>query len=114
MATERKGVNIMNVNFIPEEKELLIAAVANNSGDFFLPDTIQTGRWVRAGGKDFKDNSDPAVATTYLEAYRNLCEREYIEEKSERYAILTGSGFEIARELAEEYLKANPPQDEAD
>ena len=103
----------MNVNFIPEEKELLIAAVANNSGDFILPETSQTGRWVRAGGKDFKDNSDPAVATTYLEAYRNLCERGYVEEISERYGRLTGSGFEIARELAEENLKDTSPQDEA-
>ncbi len=104
----------MKVNFTPEEKELLIAAVANNSGEFFLPSTSQTGKWVSAGDIDFQDDSDPAVAATYLEAYRNLCGRRYIEEKSERYAILTGSGWEIARELFEEKLKANPPQDEAD
>ena len=98
----------MNVNFIPEEKELLIAAVANESGEFWLPYTNQIGKWIRAGEKDFKDDSEPAVADTYLEAYRNLCERGYIKQESPIFAVLTASGFEIARELAEKEQEAIP------
>ena len=101
----------MNVNFISEEKELLLKANANG-GVINILSTSQTGEWIHIGDVDFKDNSDPSVAAKYRAAYRNLCEQEHIEEKGERYAILTASGWEIARELAEEELKNTPPQDE--
>ena len=50
----------------------------------------------------------------YIESFKNLCESGYIEKVSARIFRLTYSGKKIAKELAEEELKANPPQDEAD
>ncbi|GAH73820.1 unnamed protein product, partial [marine sediment metagenome] len=60
------------------------------------------GTWVRAGGKDFLDTetSDPAFAAKYLEAFEKLKERGCIVHESGYLFMLTGSGFEKARELA--------------
>ena len=83
-----------------EEKELIIAA--KEIGVFYLVSVDQTGTWVRAGEKDFVDHNDPAFAATYREAFESLCEHGYIKKESTNYFVLTGSGFEKARELAEE------------
>lgn len=82
-----------------EEKELLQAAAQN--GEFYLPSTDQTGDCVRAGGKDFVDEADPAFAAKYLDAFRSLCERGYINPKGGRLFMLTRIGFKEARQLAQ-------------
>lgn len=82
-----------------EEKELLIAAFQR--GEFFLLSVAQiSGTWVRADGKDFLDQNDPAYAARFLEAFRSLCERGYIVHEGGKLFMLTGSGFDRARELA--------------
>ncbi len=83
------------------ERELLIAAAQQGTFHLLSVDQIP-GTWVRAGGKDFLDTetSDPAFAAKYLEAFRNLCERGYIVHEGGHLFMLTGSGFEKARELA--------------
>ena len=83
------------------ERELLIAAAQQGTFHLLSIDQIP-GTWVRAGGKDFLDTetSDPAFAAKYLEAFRNLCERGYIVHEGGHLFMLTGSGFEKARELA--------------
>ena len=100
------------VEFIPEEKELFIAAAKDGVFNIITIDQLP-GPFVRVGKKNYLVQSDPAFAAKYLEAYKTLCEEGYIDEKSDTYAVLTGSGFKKARELAEEKLKAIPPQDEA-
>lgn len=82
-----------------EQKELLIAAAKR--GEFQLLYTEETSTWVRVGGKNFHDDDDPAVAATFLEAFRELCRYGYIVKESGTYT-LTGSGFKIARRLASE------------
>ena len=85
--------------FSKTEKELLIAAAKR--GEFYLLSENQIpGTWIRADGKDFLDEGDPAFAATYLEAFRGLCERGYIVHEGGRLFNLTGSGFQKARELA--------------
>jgi len=86
--------------FMTEEKELLIDAAKH--GEFYLISTNQIGTWVRVGDKDFLDVSDPAVAAKYLDALESLCKDGHIKQETPVYYKLTGSGFTLARELAEE------------
>ena len=82
-----------------EESELLVAA--SQTGEFHLLSVAQlAGTWVRAGGKDFLDQIDPARAAKFLEAFRSLCERGYIVHEGGVLFMLTGSGFDRARDLA--------------
>jgi hypothetical protein len=84
-----------------EERELMIAAAQKGTFHLLSVDQIP-GTWVRAGDKDFLDaaTSDHAIAAKYLEAFRNLCERGYIVHEGGHLFMLTGSGFEKARNLA--------------
>ena len=84
-----------------EERELFIAAAQQGTFNILSVNEIP-GIWVRAGGKDFLNTEagDPAFAAKYLEAFRNLCERGYIVHERGVLFMLTGTGFEKARELA--------------
>jgi len=91
---------IRGMAFSSEEKELLIEAA--ESGKFQLMAVAQfQGTWVRAGRKDFLDRNDPATAARYLEAFRRLCERGLIVHEGGKLFMLTGTGFQKARELRE-------------
>ncbi len=84
-----------------EERELLVCA--SQTGEFFLHTVAQLpGTWVKAGRKHFQNESDPAYAATYLEAFRSLCERGLIIHEGGKLFMLTGTGFKKARELAME------------
>ena len=77
--------------------ELLEAA--DDSGAILIFDTDQTGKWVRAGTRDFIDEADPAVAATYLEALHQLVSGGLCRyEGGVRYS-LTGTGSKTARRL---------------
>ena len=84
------------------EKELLIAAA--QLGEFLLMHTNELTNWVRVGRKDFVDNKtgDPAIAAKYLDAFTSLCKRSYIRHEVGDLSMLTGIGFEKARQLARE------------
>lgn len=86
-----------NTNLSELEKELLIAAA--DDGQINVLYTEQTGDWIRAGRKNFVQQSDPAIAARYLNALYNLCELDYAVKKSDKVFGLTGPGFAIAREL---------------
>ena len=85
-----------------EGKELLIDA--HKSGEFYL--ISGRGRtWIQITDVDFPDdpeNCDLAIIATYREAFNSLCDIGYIRQESTNYFVLTGYGFKIARELAEE------------
>ncbi len=80
------------------EKELMIAAAKN--GEFYILSVDELPNWVRIERKDFCDVNDPAIATKYLYAFKNLCERGYIYHDNGILFRLTSAGFEKARKLA--------------
>jgi diguanylate cyclase (GGDEF)-like protein len=79
----------------PHAADLLRAAA--QSGDILLIETDQVGKWLRAGEKEFVDYSDAAVAASYLEALELLVKKNLARRDSEKLYVLTGSGFERAR-----------------
>ena len=52
-----------------------------------------------SSGESFSD-TDPAVAAHYLEAFRKLCHRGYVVPCDNELFQLSGTGFDIARDLA--------------
>jgi hypothetical protein len=86
--------------FSPEEKDLLVATA--RTGEFYLLSVQEIpGDWIRAGGKDFVKEDDPALAAKYLEAFHNLRQRGLVSYNDGSF-MLTGSGFEQARKFAED------------
>ena len=82
---------------------MLIAVAQKDEFRLLSVDQIP-GTWVRTDGKDFLDTGDPAFAAKYLEAFRNLCERGYIVHEDGHLFMLSGTGFEKAKELAKNKL----------
>ena len=84
------------------ESELLRFAAQH--GEFLLMSLNEIpGPWIRVEKveqKDFLDTNDPAYAAKYVEAFMSLCNRVYIRPVDGCLFMLTGSGFEKARELA--------------
>ena len=80
-----------------EETEILIAAA--EGGEISLLSSGETGAWVCAGKRDFADQSDLAVAAMYVQALKSLCRRELVTHAGGIAYDLTGSGFQLAREL---------------
>lgn len=82
-----------------EEKELLVAA-SQEMGAFHVcsVDAIPGG-WVRAGHRNFLDETDNAHNAKYLEAFRFLCERGYIEYRGGKLFVLNILGYERAERL---------------
>ena len=74
--------------------------VAAKLGEFLILSTDEVPNWVRVESKDFCDINDPAVTAKYIYAFKNLCERGYIEYDGGSLVRLTYPGFEKARQLA--------------
>jgi hypothetical protein len=83
--------------FSSEEHELLINAA--REGCFYILHTSIYGSWVRAGTKDFFQQSDRAYQAFYMDAFRSLCQRGYVVHEGGHLSVLTGAGFRKAREL---------------
>ena len=81
------------------EKELMTAAA--KVGEFYILSADGVPNWVRVEKRNFCDDGtkDPAVAAKYLYAFKNLCERGYIEYDCGSLFRLTYPGFEKARQL---------------
>jgi hypothetical protein len=79
------------------EKELLVTTAED--GEFYIMQVEEAPVWVRAGGKDFMDADDPAIAAKYTEAFKSLCKRSYIEPDHGNLFRLTSEGFKKARKL---------------
>ena len=82
------------------ERELLVHAARD--GDFYILGTDVHGSWVRAGTKDFFEQTDRAQQAFYLDAFRSLCERGFVHHEDGHLFRLTGTGFAKAREIAGE------------
>jgi hypothetical protein len=83
--------------FPSEAVEILVAAA--DDGDIARFSSDQSGDWVRAGGRNFVDFADPAVAATYVEALEDLLRRRLVCREGETLYSLTGTGFKLARAL---------------
>jgi diguanylate cyclase (GGDEF)-like protein len=95
---ELYGRNRSELADSPEENDLLREAAAR--GEFLLLEAEQyPAPWVRAGGRDFLDGRDPAVAARYLDAFHRLRARDLIRHSSGNLYTLTGTGFARARAL---------------
>ncbi|MEA1959581.1 MAG: hypothetical protein U9N44_08010 [Chloroflexota bacterium] len=82
-----------------EERELLIAAAPQGTFCFIQ---LNEGSFIRVENQDFPTNeeADPAITAAYIEAFKHLCERGYIEHDSGMLFKLTVAGFKEARRLA--------------
>jgi hypothetical protein len=86
-----------------KEKELLISA--SKKGEYILIE-VDKGEWIRVNGvKDFQDDNDPAYAELFRDAFNSLIEKGYIRHDGGILYKLTGSGFELARKLANDTKK---------
>jgi hypothetical protein len=81
------------------EEELTLLTHVGEDGEIFVEYTDQTGRWVQAGSHDFMDESDPAVAASYLDALDALLKRRLARREDGDSFKLTGEGFRTARAL---------------
>ena len=101
LAGRNKVVNIFRKRRLTEEeKELLVATYKGKGKFYFCSIDAIPGGWIRAGSKEFLDNKDYAYNAKYLEAFRFLCERGYVEHKSGKLFMLTSSGYKRAMKLA--------------
>ncbi len=85
-----------------EERELLVAAYKGKGKLYFCSIDAMPGGWIRAGSKGFVDNKDYAYNAKYLEAFRFLCERGYVEYRTGKLFMLTSSGYKRAMKLAQD------------
>lgn len=92
-----------------EEIDLLVAAAkpGRDQGTFHIVNlNLATIPLVRAGGSYFSKDEDVAACARYEKAFRSLCERGYVQPRSEEfsegitYFTLTAAGFEKAGKLS--------------
>jgi class 3 adenylate cyclase len=84
-------------SFSSEETEILIAAA--DKGEISLLSSDETGAWVSAGNRHFIDQADRAVTAMYVQALKSLCRRDLVTHAGGIAYDLTGTGFQLAREL---------------
>jgi hypothetical protein len=89
-----------------EETEILIAS--QERGELILLRADAFGTWLRAGKADFADNNDKAVQAIYLDALVSLLSKGLARKETSDYFVLTGTGFSVARRLAENAQKDSP------
>ena len=82
------------------EEEILFECAKD--GELRIVGTDAHGKWVRASKRDFADQEEPALQARYLEAFESLLSRGYASHEAGMLYRLTGSGFDRARQIAEE------------
>jgi hypothetical protein len=93
----RTSIKHSGPGFTAEELDILLNAA--DHGDIWIHSTMQIGDWVRSGNRHFVDESDPAIAARFLDALRALRAKGLVKHQRKQWYMLTGSGFELAREL---------------
>jgi hypothetical protein len=82
-----------------EEKELLLSAF-KKQGEFHYMSVNQIPHpWIKAGGKDFPQDDAPQSYARYLQAFKLLCMRGYVDYVSGILFVLTPDGFQKAKDL---------------
>jgi hypothetical protein len=80
------------------EREILFECAQD--GELHILKVDAFGSWLRAGRKDFFNQTDPAVHAIYLDAFESLRGRGFIRQETGTFYRLTGIGFEEARRIA--------------
>jgi uncharacterized protein YjhX (UPF0386 family) len=80
------------------EREILFECAQDGQLHILKVDAF--GSWLRAGRKDFFEQTDPAVQALYLDAFESLRRRGFIRHETGTFYRLTGIGFEEARRIA--------------
>jgi uncharacterized protein YjhX (UPF0386 family) len=94
------AVDPMHADFSEEELMLLIACA--DKGEIMRCLTDQEGEWVEAGGQHFLDQSDPAFAALYLDAFDSLRGKGLVRYDGGDLYKLTGRGFKVARAVKQQ------------
>ncbi len=81
------------------EEELILLTECAQDGEITVLSSDETGKWIRAGSRDFYDQSDPAIAALYVDALNSLRKRDLAAHEGGILFKLTGRGFKIARAL---------------
>lgn len=85
------------------EEELLLLTASTNDGEIRKHSVNQiVGDWIEVGRQHFLDQSDPAHAALYLDAFESLCGKGLVRYEGEELYMLTGRGFKIARALKQQ------------
>lgn len=92
-------------NLSPEEIDILCAAATK--GEIHVIEVDELSPWVMVNGERFADESDPACAAGYLEALESLQNRGIVRYEGGILYVLKGSGFKVARALAQARLSAS-------
>lgn len=87
---------------LSEEELTLLMAAEDKRGEIFVHSSDQTGEWIGAGGRHFWDQSDPAVAAMYIDAFHSLRQRGLVRFEGGSLYMLTGAGFKMARTLKQQ------------
>lgn len=82
-----------------EETDILIAASENGEIHYFNFNEIPA--YISIGNNKFEDSEDRAFAALYIDALESLLRRGLIKREGENLFELTGSGFKLAKTLAE-------------
>lgn len=82
------------------EEELLLLTAAADEGEIMRHSVDQiVGEWVEAGRQHFLDQSDPAHAALYFDAFESLYGKGLVRHEGGDLYMLTGRGLKIARAL---------------
>ena len=89
---------IANDQLSDREREILIAGASGGLYQIIRAESVPL-LFCNSSSRSFSDN-DPATAAHYLEAFRKLCHRGYVVPCDSELFQLSGTGFDVARELA--------------
>jgi hypothetical protein len=82
------------------EEELMLLVAAADDGEIMKHSVNQiSGEWVEAGRQHFLDQTDPAFAALYFDAFESLRRKALVRYEGGDLYMLTGRGFKIARAL---------------
>lgn len=84
------------------EEELMLLVASAEDGELMKNYADQIGHWVEAGRQHFFDQSDPAYAALYLDAFDSLRRKGLFRYEGGDLYMLTGRGFKIARALKQQ------------
>jgi uncharacterized protein YjhX (UPF0386 family) len=87
------------------EEELMLLTASADDGEIMRHHADEIGDWISAGRQHFFDQTNPALAALYLDAFESLRGKGLIRYEGGDLYMLTGRGFKIARALKK---KLNP------
>jgi len=98
--TARKEAIVAFTHLTQAQREIIahcIDQAAPMRGTVMLLGTAGFGSWVRAGKRDFMDQTDPSVQAMYLDAFESLLGRGFFRQESGTVYRLTSRGYENAK-----------------